>query len=238
MNVTEVKQGDPIVYEINGKAYNGVAVSVPALGHHPGFKTTSYHLNLNYLNENGQMVKIFGAPLLTKATGETEMNAIATHDANVFPEIVDGKRVVDVEAKKKQYHETVNRTIGWRPSEEGETIKALKESLAGSQASVVTLKTELSTALSNLANEQANTAAALQDLTGLREHADALKAHIDELSKPVQTEIEALKSQIAELTAESVEKNKALADAEQEVATLKAQLAKPAEPSADSGAQS
>jgi hypothetical protein len=204
MKVKDIKQGDPIVYEINEKAYNGVAVSTPNLGHHPGFKTTSFHINLNYLNEQGQIVKIYGAPLLTKAVGEEELDEMAEFEATAFPGRDDeGRKIIDVPGTKKRIVESVNRTIGWRPSEEGEIIKALKESLASAQASVIELKGELAKAQAQAQQQATALEGASADMEGLKKHVAELQAHAEELSKPVQTEVEALKSQIAELTAEN-----------------------------------
>ena len=132
----DVKQGDVVVYEINGVQRNAVSQSSPWLGYNSGRRSASFHLNLTYLEENGSAVRVVGAQLLTKAASDEELAEIAKisaaqhhspsheklqHEDTAWLAAHDDATKAEVLRLKSQ-----PVTIGWRPHVDGEEIAALK----------------------------------------------------------------------------------------------------------------
>lgn len=125
---TEVKQGDRVIYSIGGVEYPALATRDARLGFHPGAKSASVHINLVYLNESAQAVKVFDAPLLVKAACIEDLAAITDMEMAVErrrrkTEARDRSEVVSALFDAKQ-------PFGWRPDSTADELAYLRNLLA------------------------------------------------------------------------------------------------------------
>ena len=165
-----------VVYEINGVQRNAVSQSSPWLGYNSGRRSASFHLNLAYLDENGSLVRVVGAQLLTKAASDEELAEIAKisaaqhhspsheklqHEDPAWLAAHDDATKAEVLRLKSQ-----PVTIGWRPHVDGEEIAALK-------AEYVAVVTKLQNDL-NAAKDELDTA--WKQVAGLQAKLDSFAA--------------------------------------------------------------
>lgn len=132
MNVSEVKQGDPIIFQVQEKEYNGIAMGDAAVGVHPGAKRAGIYLNLVYLNENGVVVKMLSAPALPSAWAADDLDKLVAaeiaarrHDHRKNT-LVERGGDVDESTLRKELLE-VPQISGWKVC--GEMQYALRVSL-------------------------------------------------------------------------------------------------------------
>jgi hypothetical protein len=127
---TEMKQRDRVIYSIGGVEYPALVTREAKLGFHPGAKQASVHVNLVYLNESAQAVKVFDAPLLLAAASVEDLAAIAEIE----------KQADDRRTRKAHLHRSTsaivsamlsaNQAFGWRPDTTADELAALKAQIA------------------------------------------------------------------------------------------------------------
>lgn len=114
--ISTIQQGSRVVYSVGSKEYNAISAGTPSVGYNQGLKLFSAYLNLAYMNEAGELVKISAAPLLSVAVDDIFLDeaalAAAKKDASWFDGGVDNDELI---ASYKQRLIDNPRTIGWRP---------------------------------------------------------------------------------------------------------------------------
>lgn len=137
----DVRIGHRIVYAIGATEYLGVAVSNASAGLHPGSKTASYHINLNYLNESGMLTKVMAAALLPDVVDEEDKALFAKLEAFNRPRL--DKESVDGNLAAHQANVSARIDAGkhpdakgWRPYIDGEEVAKLKTQVKSLQESL------------------------------------------------------------------------------------------------------
>ena len=123
--VTDVKQGSRVVYAANGVEREAIALGEPTVGVNSGTKSASHYLNLVYLNDAGEPVKVMGVPLVTAAATPEMLDQYAA--LNAAAEQRPGPERDQARERWRKQLEDVPRTTGWRPYVAGEAVRVLQD---------------------------------------------------------------------------------------------------------------
>lgn len=122
MQASEVKTGMRVQYCDGRREFEAVATSNAHLGFHPGRKRSNYHIDLAYLSDAGELVKVLAAPLLTGVASEEEQAKIGAMEFSAASRTarrsdlagLGGKLTPSDLAKELQERP---ETIGWGPKQ-------------------------------------------------------------------------------------------------------------------------
>lgn len=118
-NAANVKQGNRVVYVKGDQQYSAISTNDAAGGYHPGTNVSSYFINLVYLNEVGNAVKVSGVPLVTAAADEDDKSVFAEIEWSARSRDYRESTLTSMEALKEELA-TKSVTIGWRPEVEAQ----------------------------------------------------------------------------------------------------------------------
>lgn len=154
--IEDVKQGSRVVFQTadeNGEPvkFHAIAMGAALLSYHPGRKSASHNLNLVYLSDAGEAVKVSAAPLLTEAAGGEELAAYAhmnVHAAGLQRSPDGGKQALADELERLK---ATPRTTGWKPFDGDAEIEALEAELDVADDAGITLAANLTAANGRIA---------------------------------------------------------------------------------------
>ena len=129
--VNDVMEGSRVVYTANGAEHDAIALGKPTLGVNSGTKSASHYLNLVYLSETGENVKVMGAPLVTAAATPEMLDQYA--ELNAAAEQRPGPARDEARERWRRRLEAEPRTTGWRPKEYREEVTRFKDAQANLQ---------------------------------------------------------------------------------------------------------
>ena len=163
-SVESVKQGDRVVYSVGGTDYPAMAQGEASLGYHAGWKQASHHLNLVYLDKDGNAVKVTGAALATRAATFAHLAAHALMNVHARGQhrAPDGGEAALEKERARLLDEP--RTTGWRPFVDTDEVDGLKADLAKTQEVNSILIEQLAQARSLIEKLQSEMPAASADI--------------------------------------------------------------------------
>lgn len=120
--VSSIAKGSRVVYAVGEKEYNAIALDIVHPGYSQALRLHSAFLNLIYLGDEGEPVKVFAAPLLGTEADDAHLSESA--DAAARKDVRFGEG--DSDSREAIYDEHLERltsnprTIGWRPGSVGD----------------------------------------------------------------------------------------------------------------------
>lgn len=130
--LSSIKQGSRVVYAVGGVEHNAIALGAPSEGFNQGIRLATISLNLIYLTELGQPLKVVAAPLLGVAADDEHLADVAQIAAQKTQGYVTSPPDVkkQIAADHLAHIKAHPRTNGWRPYVEGELVAVLKARIA------------------------------------------------------------------------------------------------------------
>ena len=160
MQASEVKTGMRVQYCDGQREFEAVTTGPARLGFHPGRRRSNYYIDLAYVSDAGELVKVAAAPLLGGVASEEEEAKIGAMEFSAASRTSRRGDLAGLGGKltpSDLANELLGRpeTIGWRPKQDSEEIAELLSKVAEVQtmlhSQIVELQEQLARAEGRIA---------------------------------------------------------------------------------------